>query len=387
VVLKGEGGQDQAVQRWDDLEPGSYTVHFEHRTMDDLRAVNPEGRDEEQTFSTVAKLSEINTSAYKTLVRPWLGTALAQKALRPVGDAMANMHSLRLQRQAFSDMHPAAGMVATLAQEVRNNRHALPDTHPVRQWERGMSSWIENSLNLFRDRRDEAVVQWTRLVFGPFGFGAFLPPEPPTEQVAAARAKADIEGLRRDVLTHIEEGGFAQAVCRIVLAGMVSIGSFERRSFRLARLLAELRAGDGAQGEVTIDWRRLLRDEARIAAVAPVEALNALGAMLPTTALREQALAVAAAVMMIEPTLDNPRSEIIELLINALDVDPSRVMDLACRLTSPVAQGAAAAAAAASARPEVEAPTQVRAAAPVRRPRGAAVRAPVQARPVRSKRA
>ena len=80
----------------------------------------------------------------------------------------------------------------------------------------------------------------------------------------------------------------------------------------------------------------MLRDEARLAAVAPVEALNALGSMLPDTASREQALAVAAAVMMIEPTLDNPRSEIIELLINTLEVQPERVMDLACRLTSPV---------------------------------------------------
>jgi hypothetical protein len=125
-------------------------------------------------------------------------------------------------------------------------------------------------------------------------------------------------------------------VCRIVLAGMVSIGSFERRSFRLARLLADLQAHGGDHKYPAIDWTRMLRDEARLAAVAPVEALNALGSMLPDTASREQALAVAAAVMMIEPTLDNPRSEIIELLINTLEVQPERVMDLACRLTSPV---------------------------------------------------
>ena len=369
VVLKGQGEDGQAVQRWDDLEPGSYTVHFQHRTMDDLRAVNPEGRDEEQTFSTVAKLSEINTNAYKTLVRPWLGTWMPQKALRPVGDAMANMHPLRMQRQTFSDMHPAAATVEHLAEHVRKNRHELPDTHPMRQWERGVSNWIENCLNLYRDRRDDAVVQWTRLAFGPFGFGAILPPEPPTEEVAAARAKADIEGLRREVLQHIEEGGFAQAVCRIVLAGMVSIGSFERRSFRLAHLLADLRAAAGAPGVVAIDWRRLLRDEARIAAVAPVEALNALGAMLPDTASREQALAVAAAVMMIEPTLHNPRSEIIELLINTLDVDPERVMDLACRLTSPVTRAKKAAA------PALPAPTPaVVVPAPVPAPAAAAAR-------------
>jgi len=155
---------------------------------------------------------------------------------------------------------------------------------------------------------------------------------------ACSRAEAEIAELRREVLPRIAEGGLAQAVCRVVLAGMVSIGAFERRSFRLARLLSELHAveGDGS-GVPAIDWRRLLHEEARIAAVAPVEALNALGEMLPKTAEREHALAMAAAVLMIEPTLDNPRSEIIELLIQTLGVDPTRVLDLACRLTSPMA--------------------------------------------------
>ncbi len=200
VVLK----DGQAVQRWDDLEPGSYTVHFEHRTMDDLRAVNPEGRDEEQLFSSVAKLSEITTAAYKNTVRPLLPPAAL---MRPLGDAMTQLHPLRLQRQGFSDQHPLAAPVAELARHVRANRHALPDTHPVRRWEQGVSSWIENALNLYRDRRDDAVVQWTRWAFGPLGLGAWLPPDPPAEQVSAAHAAAQIEGQRRQVLQHIAEGG------------------------------------------------------------------------------------------------------------------------------------------------------------------------------------
>ena len=153
------------------------------------------------------------------------------------------------------------------------------------------------------------------------------------------------------MLARIAEGGFAQAVCRIVLAGMVSVGSFERRSFRLAQLLAEVQRAAGARGDEVIDWRRMMREEARIAAVAPVEALNALHTMLPDTASRERALAAAAAVMMIEPTLNNPRSEIIELLIGELGVDPARVMDLACRLTRPITPDAAPAPAARPAAP------------------------------------
>jgi hypothetical protein len=67
--------------------------------------------------------------------------------------------------------------------------------------------------------------------------------------------------------------------------------------------------------------------------VAPIEALNALEQLLPTTVSRERALAVSAAVMMIEPTLANPRSEIIEFLIGTLGVDPQRVITMARHLT------------------------------------------------------
>jgi hypothetical protein len=40
--------------------------------------------------------------------------------------------------------------------------------------------------------------------------------------------------------------------------------------------------------------------------------------------------------MMIEPTLSNPRSEIIEFLIGTLNVDPERVIALARKLTDSV---------------------------------------------------
>lgn len=332
-----DGGE---ALRWQALEPGSYTVHFEHRTMDDLRAINPEGRDEERLFSTVAKVSEVNTALYKTWLRPWM---------RAIGSAAGSagvlqVHPLRWQRGAISDRTPGATAVAAMADEVRARRHALPDDHPGRQWERAISGCIETSLNLYRDLRDRSVVQWTRLAFGPLGFGAWLPPDPSDEQQATARARAELDAARRDVLAHIADGGFARAVCRIVLAGMLSIGSFERRSLRLARLLADLDGGGNGDAHGRVDWRALLRDEARIAAVAPVEALNALERMLPDAASREQALAIAAAVMMIEPTLSHPRSEIIELLIGNLGVDPVRVIALATRLTQPIADAPARAA-------------------------------------------
>jgi pimeloyl-ACP methyl ester carboxylesterase len=315
--------------RWEDLEPGSYTVQFEHRTMDALRAINPEGRDEEQLFSTVAKVSQINTALYKTWVRPWLRPL----CLRPIADAATHLHPLRWQRQACADANSPSSVIAAWAERVRAQRHSLPEDHPGRQWERAVSICIESSLNLYRDLRDQSVVQWTRLFFGPMGFGAWLPPDPPQEALAVARAKVELDEVRCAVLKQIGEGGIAQAVCRVVLAGMVSTGSFERRSLRVAQLLAALPPDESALPVSAVDWRQLMREQARIIAVAPIEALNEVARMLPDTGSRERALAVAAAVMMIEPTLHNPRSEIIELLIGMLNVDPDRVMNLARELT------------------------------------------------------
>ena len=320
-VLSKDG---ERLQRWDALEPGSYTVEYEHRTMDDLRALNPEGRDEEQLFSTLAQISELNASAYKTWVRPWL----QMLPLKAWGDAMTEFHPLRWQRRIWSDSNPVALMIGHAAEKVRAERHAVAADHPGRQWEAQLTQRIETTLNQRRDQRDQAVVQWTRLMFGPWGLGALFKPAASTESIAMARALEEIESHRKDVLAHVADGGSAQAVCRIVLAGMKSLGNFERRSFRLAHLLAALTPTKGP------DWLDLMRAEARIAAVAPVEALNALGGMLPTQEQREHALALAAAVMMIEPTLDNPRSEIIELLIGMLDLDATRVMDLACSITA-----------------------------------------------------
>ena len=150
-------------------------------------------------------------------------------------------------------------------------------------------------------------------------------------------AQQELGRYRDTVIGQIADGGFAEAVCRIVIAGMVSIGAFERRSLRLARLLAQLPNMHASVSPQT-NWVQLLKEQARITAVAPVEALNALGQMLPDAASRERALALAAAVMMIEPTLANPRSEIIELLVGTLEVDPDRVIALARKLTKAIGE-------------------------------------------------
>jgi len=330
MKLEAKAGIEE--QRWDQLEPGDYTVHYQYRTMDDIRALNPEGRAEEAMFSTISKVSEFNANLYKTWLRPWVKLL----ATREVSDAMGQLNPMRLQRQGFSDAHPLAPLIRQQAEQARSNRVSIADDHPLRQLEKQMAGHITASLNQFRDQRDAWTVKSTRQMFGPSGLGAWFKPDQPDAEIAHAQALRDLESFREAVLNHIADGGFAEAVCRIVLAGMISIGAFERRSLRLARLLAQLPAEMHTGIPTETNWVQLLKEQARITAVAPVEALNALEQMLPDTDIRERALAVSAAVMMIEPTLANPRSEIIEFLIDTLGVDPQRVIGLARKLTEPL---------------------------------------------------
>jgi len=330
MKLKAKAGLE--TQRWDQLEPGDYTVNYEHRTMQDILALNPEGREEESLFSTIAKVSERNASLYKTWVRPWVQLF----ANRAIGDAVGKLHKLRMQRELISDALPMAALIRDMARQAREHRvHAAPDGPLQRleqQWDQGMTE----ALNQYRDRRDAQAVELARSLYGPQGLGFWFKPDVPDSELAHARALEDMEAARLAVLKDIGRGGVAEAVCRIILAGMVSIGAFERRSLRLARLLALLPQAERSTIPANVNWIQLLKEQARITAVAPVEALNALEQMLPDTTRRELALALSAAVMMIEPTLANPRSEIIEFLIGTLDVDPQRVIGLAKTITDAV---------------------------------------------------
>jgi hypothetical protein len=178
------------------------------------------------------------------------------------------------------------------------------------------------------------VVDWTRAAFGPVGLGAWFKPLPSDAERAAERAQADLARHRREVLPQLGAGGYAHAVCRIVQAGMQESGHFERRALRLARQLADLHPSD-EHGDA-IDWSTLVREQARVLAVAPLQALQAVDALLPTPELRERALAVAAAVLMVDPQPEAPQYDVVQRLMVYLGVSPERVFALAQALVQPI---------------------------------------------------
>jgi hypothetical protein len=322
-----------------ELEAGSFSVRFETRTVDDIRALDPDGRQDEALFSTVAQMSEINMKIYRTWLQPWVRSV----GSRALGEAMRWTHPLRMQHLALSDLSPGAPWLARAAEQVRERRQPVAQNNPWLAWERLGSQWITEALNHAGGLRDGATEQWVNLAYGPRGLGALLPPEAADELAAEARAKTDEAHARRLALRHVGQGGYAEAVCRIVLAGLATRGALERRGMQIGRLLATSHQAMARHFALPVatshieDWQKLLDGQALIVAFAPEQAMAHLPEMLPTQAERERAVALAAAVLMSEPELADPQSPLSRKVHALLCIDTSRAAALALSLAQTVA--------------------------------------------------
>ncbi|MDM0045734.1 DUF3141 domain-containing protein [Variovorax dokdonensis] len=322
------------------LETGGWRVRFETRTTDDIRALNPEKRQDETLFSTIAQWSELNMQAYRTWAQPFVRSV----GSRALGDAMRWLHPLRMQHLALSDLNPMAPWVRAGAQRARNERKPAAGDNPWLAWEHQASSRFVEALDTLGQWRDQASVEWVEKAYGPMALGAVLPPEQADEMAALQRAGKDEARARRLALENVDKGGFAEAVCRLVFAGIVNSGAVERRGLRLARRLADLHAQMATHLGLLhaqthdVDWQRTLDAQALITTFAPEASLESLPKLLPHRAEREHALALAAAVLMAEPRLSDPKSPVSRFVRDKLDVDPARVAAMALSLAQTAAQ-------------------------------------------------
>ncbi|SEK84583.1 Protein of unknown function [Roseateles sp. YR242] len=331
-----------------ELESGDYSVSFELRTVDDLRALNPDGRRDEAVFSTIAQCSEFNMQAYRRWVQPMVRAV----GSRELGEWLRWMHPLRRQRLAFSNLNPASTWVAAAAASAREKRAPVQSDNPWLALEQTGSRWISDTLDHIGQQRDQAVVRWVEAVYGPHGLGALLPPRASDLAAGEARAAQDEAEGRRVALAQVEEGGFPEAVCRILLAGMSHLGVIQRRGLILGQQLAasqrqlppcqtspgESRSTAPQNGASPEDWASLLHQQALVMAFAPQEAIAALRQLLPSVQEREQALALATAVLMAESDIASPDSPAALYLQQTLGVATARVVALARTLhASPVA--------------------------------------------------
>ena len=299
-----------------DIDRDTYTVRFETRTMDDIRALNPDRRSGEALFSTINQVSEINERLYESLYGPVVRALSGEATAR----LLRWLHPLRVRQYLFSDLNPSLAALPPIAEPVRQHRHPAPEDNAFLQLEHAVSKQIVAALNYYRDLRDSWVVQMVKLAYGPLGLGAFFPPEPPearAEKAAEEQAKAELAALRGE----FERGGFPEAVARMLIAVIKKRGAIDRRSFLIAHELSEHRPDLPELSEA--DLHSLVAKQALLMQLDPEAALGALPRLLPSQADRERAVAIVARVMMLEPELSDPDSPAAKMVQKYLDLEPN----------------------------------------------------------------
>jgi hypothetical protein len=187
-------------------------------------------------------VSEINLALYRTFAQP-----LVRAAVPPViGEAIRELHPLRLPYQLLSDANPLMAPLSAMAKQVRDTRAPAAASNPFVEMQEFASRQIIAGLDAWRDMRD-AVAEWTFMtVYGSPFLQAAVGIDPADTR---RRCQAGTSPLHRQLVdariaelkAKIPQGGLREALVRTMLYVGMPRGGVDERGFEAIR---RLRAAD-----------------------------------------------------------------------------------------------------------------------------------------------
>jgi pimeloyl-ACP methyl ester carboxylesterase len=260
-----------------ELATGDWVMRCEARTLDDIRALGGNDAADERRFATAARISETNLALYRTFAQPVIRAFMGA----PLADWMQQLHPLRLQYELFSNANPMMAPVAAMAEQVRQNRKAVPADNPFLAMQEAASRQIVAALDSWRDA-SEALAERTFLaVYG-------LPPLQAAAGIDAAATrplrKASKNPLHHELLekriaelkARIPVGGLREAVVRSLLYAGMSRAAVDERGFETVRRVRQ------THGDMPLSaFKALVREQFNMLLIDRDGALAAIPSMLP----------------------------------------------------------------------------------------------------------
>jgi len=187
-----------------------YDVQFvEHRLEEVAERLNRFKRVDEKPFQAVEKISEFNQPAYELFARPLI-KAMANE---PAAKLSRDLHPLRVQRWAISDLNPWLACLGPAAAFVKSHRQALGPESPWRRMEHLMSEWISSSFDFYRDIRDALSGALFYEIYGTL-FGIYGSDHHPFQEPGSVADPRHLPFVKQ-ALESIGEGGYPEAFARV----------------------------------------------------------------------------------------------------------------------------------------------------------------------------
>ena len=308
--------------KYEALSYGNYSVKFRPRTMDNLRELDPDGRTDERIFSTIAQVSDLYVGAYREFMRPLVRSAVSSAR----AEVMSGFAADRVERISSSDVNPFMRGLAVVADKVRAQRTPTPPDDVFTMLEKRQSRHIEATLASFGRQRDELVAQWVQMIYGPFGWGALYPPEDGLEDRTRDLALQHLDRTRTELEGQLATGGFPAGLVRMLLIAFRDKGSIRRRSLRLAAIAAHttdelIQNGKLKKVKGPVDWRTIREEQAKLLALFPERAVETLPRLFANAGERQLAAAIVGRIMLVDPEVADPHSDIVRKAEEALGVE------------------------------------------------------------------
>jgi len=268
------------------LVDGGFITRFEPRTLDDIRAFGRNSVEDDRAFETVARLSEMNLSAYRTFLQPFVRSMVSE----PMAEMLRRLHPLRLSYSVFADDNPAMSPVKKLAEQVHAGRKPVAQDNPFMLMQEAVSEQIVKVLDfyrVFRDSMSEAVFfafYSSPIVQGLLGTNAAdgeprkMPGLTPANEAAFASARAE-------ALSKMEVGGMEEATVRALLFVLRGERRFDERVAAAFRRLSELKAH-----LPLADLKRIVLDQAALLHIDQEQAIQSLPILVPRVRDRTELL-------------------------------------------------------------------------------------------------
>jgi pimeloyl-ACP methyl ester carboxylesterase len=263
-----------------DLASGEWVMRCEARTLDDIRALGGNDREDERRFATAARVSEINLGLYRTFAQPFVRMCSSSAT----AEWLRQMHPLRLQFELFSDMNPCMRWVAEGAKRVRENRQPAAAANPLSMFQEDMSKHIVRLLDSWRDTVEKMSEQTFLAIYGSPLLQAAVGIDPTAKQPFR---QAPRDALHRqlvqqriaEIKAKIPDGGIRAATIRAVLYVGMTRQSVDERGFETVRQVR--RAGHDMPTLPIAEFKKLMREQYFMLLLDQDAAIAAIPAMLP----------------------------------------------------------------------------------------------------------
>lgn len=261
-----------------DLVVGQWVMRCEARTLDDIRAMGGNSPEDERRFAAAKRVSEMNLSAYKKFVQPWLKNMVPPQ----LAESMRNFHPLRMQYESFSSQNPLMATIKSAAEGIEENRKPVSRDNPFLAFQEQMSKQIVQVLDSWRDSQERLSEAIFLNVYGSPALQAAVGVDPKSDPSRRREMSAEHRTMLNkriaELKSKIGEGGLAEASLRALLYVGSARGMVDERSIEALRQVRR----DHTGARLTLpEFKMLVREQFFMLLLDREGALAAIPKLLP----------------------------------------------------------------------------------------------------------